>query len=76
MVCVRRPFLDRRRSGRSDDSTELDAAHRHTVCLGTFGRSDSAGLLFGLEHLDRDPVRVVDRYEEGAQETGALLSLE
>jgi len=44
-----------------------------TPVLGTFGRSGSAGLLFGLEHLDRDPVRVVDGYEVGAQETGGPL---
>ena len=66
-------LLAHRRSGRTDDRTELDGVHRHAGCLGTFGRSGSAGLLFGFEHLDRDPVRVVDGYEVGAQETGGPL---
>ena len=60
-------------AGTFDDLTELDGAQRHAGCFGTFGRSGSAGLLFGFEHLDRDPVRVVDRYEVGAEETGGPL---
>ena len=73
MVCVPRLFLARSRSGRSDDSTKLDGTHRHAGCLGTFRRSGRAGLFFGLEHLDRDPVRVVDGHEVGAQATGSPL---
>jgi hypothetical protein len=58
------------RSGRTDDRAELDDGHRHAGCFGTFGRSESAGLLISLEYLPRDAVRVVDGYEVGAQETG------
>ena len=72
-LCATGPSRPAGRSGRTDDRAELDGAHRHARCLGTFGRRETAGLLFGLEDLDRDPVRVVDGYEVGAQESGAPL---
>ena len=72
--CAPRAFTARRRSGRADNRSELNRVYRHAGCLGTYGRREYTGLLLGLEHLNRDPVRVVDCHEVGADETGGSFN--
>src|SRR5215472_185333 len=59
---------------RADDVAELDGVELHPAHSRSALRwRGSLGLLLGLEHLDRDAVRVVDGDEVRAHEPGSAL---